>query len=128
MTDDQKKQLALFGIFGAVVYAVSRPKVVARYRQGRGTMTTIQLVEAYRELVSDPVRVFINPTDENEPDTGTPWAVDLASFTKNYATVKAEYARYYERDLSADLLAWFSPIELSQYVAALWEKNKTVMS
>jgi hypothetical protein len=128
MTEDQKQQLAILGLIGTVVYVVSRPKAVARYRQGTGTMTNVQLAEAYREIVDKPLRIYINPTDESDPETGTPWAVDLAAFTKNYAAVKAEYLKYYGSDMSQDLLKWFTPIELSQYVAALWDKQKQAMS
>jgi len=127
LTDEGKKQLGLFALFGVAVYALTRPKTAVRYRQGTGTMTNVQLAQAYRELVDNPLRVFINPTDENDPQTGTPWAEDLASFTKNYAAVKAEYQRAYGRDMSQDLIAWFIGTELPDYVAALW-KNGQVMS
>jgi len=128
MTDEQKKGLGLFGLFGATVYLLTRPRQVARYIQAAGTMTALQLSENYRELVSSPVRVFLNPKDESRPDTGTPWAVDLARHTKNYDAVKNEYLKYYARDLSEDLIGWFHPAELSEYVAALWDSNKQVMS
>lgn len=127
LTDESKKKLAVFGLFGFAFYALSRPKSVARYRQDTGTMTNIQLAQAYRELVDNPLRVYINPVDESDPQTGTPWAEDLAAFTKNYAAVKTEYKRAYDRDMSQDLIAWFYPAELSDYVAALW-KNGQVMS
>lgn len=127
LTDEAKKQLAVFGLFGVAFYALTRPKAVARYRQGTGTMTNVQLAQSYRELVDNPLRVFINPTDETDPQTGTPWAEDLATFTKNYAAVKTEYQKAYGRDMSQDLIAWFIGTELSDYVAALW-KNGQVMS
>ena len=127
LTEEGKKKLAVFGLCGIAVYALTRPKAVARYRQQTGTMTNVQLAQAYRELVDSPLRVYINPTDENDPQTGTPWAEDLAAFTKNYAAVKAEYLRAYGRDMSQDLIAWFIGSELSDYVAALW-KNGQVMS
>ncbi|GGB98494.1 hypothetical protein [Dyadobacter sediminis] len=128
MNEEQKKGLGLFGMFGAVIYFLTRPRQVARYSQGVGTMTAVQLAESYRELISSPLRVFINPVSEAEPDTGTPWAVDLAKYTKNYEAVKKEYLKYYGGDLSQDLIAWFRPAELSEYVAALWDSNKQAMS
>lgn len=129
MTDKQKRALALFGLgAGAILIATSKPRKVIKYVQHVGTMTAIQLAQAYRELVSSPLRVFINPTDESNPETGTPWAVDLAQYTKSYEAVKAEYLKYYGRDLSEDLIAWFYPAELSQYVAALWEAHQQAMS
>ena len=127
MTDEQKKQLAIFGLFGAGVFLLTRPKKEIRYKQGSGTMTSVQLAQSFNELVSSPIRVFINPTDENDPETGTPWAVDLAAYVKNYPAVKSEYLKYYGKDLSAELIAWFSGPELSDFVAALW-KNQQVMS
>lgn len=114
-------------MFGVGAYLLTRPKKAVRYRQGTGTMTTVQLAAAYRELVDNPLRVFINPTDESDPETGTPWAEDLAAFTKNYAAVKAEYKRAYNSDMSQDLIRWFIGNELPDYVEALW-KNGQVMS
>ncbi|WP_353720175.1 hypothetical protein [Dyadobacter sp. 676] len=129
MDDKQKRALALLGLgVGAVLIATSRPRKVSKYVQQAGTMTAIQLAQAYRELVSSPLRVFINPTDESNPETGMPWAVDLAHYTKSYEAVKAEYLKYYGRDLSEDLIAWFYPAELSQYVDALWKAHQQVMS
>lgn len=128
MNEEQKKGLGLFGMFGAVIYFLTRPRQVARYTQGVGTMTAVQLAENYRELISSPLRVFINPVNEAEPDTGTPWAVDLAKYTKNYEAVRKEYMKYYGGDLSQDLIAWFRPAELSEFVAALWDSNKQAMS
>lgn len=127
LTDESKRQLGLFALFGIAAYALTRPKAAVRYRQGTGTMTNVQLAQAYREIVDSPLRVYINPTDESDPQTGTPWAEDLAAFTKNYAGVKAEYQKAYGRDMSQDLIAWFIGTELSDYVAALW-KNGQVMS
>lgn len=126
MTEEAKKQLALLGIFGGVIYVLTRPKVAVRYRQQTGTMTTVQLAQAYRELVDSPLRVYINPSDENNPETGTPWAEDLAQFTKNYAAVKSEYQRAYGRDMTQDLIGWFIGTELSDYVAALWKVGQVM--
>ena len=126
LTDESKKQLALIGVFGVVIYALTRPKAVVRYRQDTGTMTTVQLAQSYRELVDSPLRVYINATDPNNPETGTPWAVDLAQFTKNYAAVKAEYLRAYGRDMSQDLINWFIGTELPDYVAALWKVGQVM--
>lgn len=128
MTDDQKKQLGLLGLFGAAIVLLTRPKQAVRYSQGVGTMTTVQLAENFKELISSPVRIFINPTDESQPDTGTPWAVDLARYVKNYEAVKNDYQRFYGGNLSNDLIAWFSGPELSEFVAALWATNNQVMS
>jgi len=129
MDDKQKRAAVLLGLgMGVVLIAASRPRKVSKYVQQPGTMTAIQLAQAYRELVSSPVRVFINPTDESNPETGTPWAVDLAGYTKNYEAVKTEYLKYYGRDLSEDLIGWFYPAELSQYVDALWKAHQQAMS
>lgn len=128
MTNENKKQLALFGLFGGAVLLLNKPKTAVRYTQGSGTLTNVQLAQLYKELVGDVLRVFINPTDENDPQTGTPWAVDLAGYTKNYAAVKAEYQKYYGGDMTQDLIKWFTPAELSEYVAALWDKQKQAMS
>jgi hypothetical protein len=129
MDDKQKRILVLLGIgAGVILIATSKPRKVVKYVQNVGTMTAIQLAQGYRELVSSPLRVYINATDESNPETGTPWAVDLAGYTKNYEAVKAEYLKYYGRDLSEDLIAWFYPAELSQYVAALWKAHQQAMS
>jgi hypothetical protein len=127
MTEERKKDLIIFAVLGAVIWIFSRPKTSVRYRQEVGTMTALQLAENFKELISSPLRVYINPSDEGQPDTGTPWAVDLAAYVKNYAAVKEEYKKYYGGDLSTDLIAWFRPAELSEFVAALW-KNEQVMS
>lgn len=129
MDNEQKRVLALLGLgAGVVLIATRKPRKVVKYVQNVGTMTAIQLAQAYRELVSSPLRVFINATDESDPETGTPWAVDLAGYTKNYEAVKAEYLKYYGRDLSEDLIAWFYPAELSKYVEALWSAHQQAMS
>lgn len=129
MDDKRKRVLAIFGVsLGIMLVVASKPSKISKYVQQPGTMTAVQLSQSYRELVSSPLRVFINPTDEKNPETGTPWAVDLAGYTKNYEAVKAEYLKYYGRDLSEDLIAWFYPAELSQYVDALWKAYAQVMS
>jgi hypothetical protein len=127
MTEERKKDIIIFAVLGAVIWLFSRPKTSVRYRQEVGTMTALQLAENFKEMISSPLRVYVNPVNADEPDTGTPWAVDLASFVKNYDAVKAEYNKFYGGDLSTDLIAWFRPAELSEFVAALW-KNQQVMS
>lgn len=126
----ESQKLILVPILGVCAYLLLKPKkkVNVKYAQVAGTMTSIQLAENYKELVSSSVRMFINPTDENDPETGTAWAEYLAEFTKDFEAVKKVYQQYYSKDLSADLISWFSGIELSKYVALLYEKNKQVMS
>jgi hypothetical protein len=126
MNEEKKKGLVFLGILAVIIYFLTRPKVQARYTQGVGTMTPVQLAGNYKEMMSNALRIYINPTDENDPTTGTPWAIDLAHYTKNYEAVKKLYNQYYGRDLSTDLIAWFEPIELSQFVAALQENNQVM--
>lgn len=124
--NDRKKDIIIVAVVAFIIWLFTRPKTAVRYSQGVGTMTNVQLAENYKELVDSPLRVYINPTDETQPDTGTPWAVDLAGYTKNYLAVKAEYLKYYGGDLTKDLLEWFRPAELSEYVAALWVNKQAL--
>lgn len=128
MTEQTGKQLAAITALCILGYLTMRPQKSVRYTKGSGTMTATELAENYKELVSSPIRMFVNPTNETEPETGTPWAVDLAHYTTNYEAVKSQYLKYYAADLSEDLIAWFRPPELSEYVDALWTINKQVMS
>ena len=119
MRKKQKEQYWLFGLIAAVLLFL--------YIQSKGGLrkamiTNRQIAEMYRELISSKIPMTIEVDGKN-----IPWQLDIASMTNDYIGVKAEYLNLYNRNMTDDLLQWFSPAELSEYVAELW-KNGQVMT
>ena len=121
MTKKEKQKYWLIGIIAAVLLYLY---VQSKGGLARLTMTNQQLAGMYRSLIFDGVRTFI----VNEEGIEVPWQIDLASFTSDYEGVKAEYLKQFGRDLTFDLIDWFSPAELSEYVAALYKNNQQQLS
>jgi hypothetical protein len=82
-----------------------------------------QIATMYRELVSSPSRITEEIDGKN-----VPWQNVLAGYTKDYPGVKAAYLELYNRNLTTDLLDWFYPYELSEYVAELLKNDGQVMT
>ncbi|TDE15294.1 hypothetical protein [Dyadobacter psychrotolerans] len=121
MTKAQNKKYWIIGIIAAVfLYLYVQSKGGLR----RLTMTNQQLAGMYRSLIADGVRTYIT----NDEGIEIPWQIDLASFTGDYEGVKAEYLKQFNRNLTTDLIDWFSPAELSEYVAALYKNNQQQLS
>jgi hypothetical protein len=129
MTKKEKQTWTWLAIAGIFLYFLLRPKTAVRSASIRysttGTMTPKLLAEMYDSLMQDTTRTFI--TDEALGIKDLPWQLDLARYTTNYPEVKAEYLKYYGKNLTDDLIAWLTPPELSDYVAALW-KNFQAMT
>lgn len=125
----KKDNVWLWVIAGAILlYFLTRPKTQYRPASIRysttGTLTPKMLAEMYDSLMQDTTRTFI--TDEALGIKDKPWQLDLAASTKNYEAVKAEYRKYFGKNLTDDLIAWLTGPELSDFVAALLENNQVL--
>lgn len=107
------------------------PKVVlinggnsANGTASQNVMTPAVLAVQYFSLMANSVRSYISDPDAGIVDL--PWQLDLAKYTKDYPAVKERYLFYYDRNLTTDLLEWFTPEELSDFVAALYKNNQVL--
>lgn len=90
----------------------------------KNTLTPAVLAVQYHSLIEDTTRSFVTDTSLGIIDL--PWQLDLASYTKDYEAVKSKYLGYYGRNLTNDLIRWFQPEELSDFVAALYKNGQVL--
>lgn len=89
-------------------------------------LTNTQIAQMYREMIQAGTAITYTVTRGNDTVF---WHIDLARVTDDYEAVKAEYFRLYNRNLTTDLMNYFSElgeIHLSDYIAELWKYQQVL--